>query len=94
MRSHIEVLPYNLQVGDKVIEKVALFNNNKIPTGMVHRCLESDTDNKYLITMTKEKYIALFLDDGELAQRISEETDNDSTELLRTDESDSTSEDN
>lgn len=66
MRSHLQTVNYSIQIGDHVIEKIAIFNQNKLPTGVAMKCIETDTFNKYLLTMTKEHYVALFLDDGEL----------------------------
>ena len=66
MRSHIQTISYAIQIGDNVIDKIAIFNQNKLPTGVAMKCIETDTFNKYLLTMTKEHYVALFLDDGEL----------------------------
>ena len=66
MRSHIKSINYTIQIGDEVISKVAIYNCNKLPEGIVYRCLEHDTFSKYLLTMTKEHFEALFLDDGEL----------------------------
>ena len=67
MRSHLQTISYAIQIGDNVIEKIAIFNQNKLPTGVAMKCIETDTFNKYLLTMTKEHYDALFLDDGELS---------------------------
>lgn len=61
--SHLQMLNYEVQIGDKVTKKVALFNCNKLPTGVAIQCIETDTYNKYLLTMTKEHFQALFCDD-------------------------------
>ncbi len=90
MRSHIKTFEYNIQIGDNSIEKVAIFNCNKLPDGVAARCIETDTFNKYLLTMTKEHYIALFLDDGEFGVQDEEQSNpepvesdsEDNTELL------------
>lgn len=66
MRSHIQTINYSIQIGDNVIDKIAIFNQNKLPTGIAMKCIETDTFNKYLLTMSMEQYNALFLDDGEL----------------------------
>lgn len=66
MRSHIQTISYAIQIGDNVIDKIAIFNQNKLPTGVAMKCIETDTFNKYLLTMSMEQYTALFLDDGEL----------------------------
>lgn len=62
--SHLQMLNYNVQIGDKVTPKVAIFNCNKLPTGVAVQCIETDTYNKYLLTMTAEHFNALFLDDN------------------------------
>jgi hypothetical protein len=53
-------------IGDHVTSKIAIFNCNKLPLGVAVKCIENDAPNKYLLTMTKEQYIALFLDDAEI----------------------------
>lgn len=63
--SHLQMINYNIQIGDNVVPKVAVFNCNKLPTGVAIKCIETDTYNKYLLTMTKEHFTALFLDDKE-----------------------------
>lgn len=64
--SHIQMIRYNIQIGDTVTPKVAMFNCNKLPTGVAIKCIESDTYNDYLITMTQAQFEALFLDDASL----------------------------
>ena len=78
--SHLQMIPFNLQLGDKVIPKIAMFNCNKLPTGVAYKCIETDTYNPYLLVVTEEQFNALFLDDGdnlftppELAEESSEE---------------------
>lgn len=71
--SHIQMLRYEVQIGDRVTNKVALFNCNKLPTGVAIKCIETDTFNPYLLTMTEEHFKSLFLDDGDIAV----ESDND-----------------
>ena len=65
MRSHIQTINYTVQVNDSVIRKVAIFNTNKLPTGVAIKCIESDTYNKYLLVLSEEQYNAIFLDDGD-----------------------------
>ena len=64
--SHLQRIDYTVQIGDVVTKKIALFNQNKLPTGVAIKCVETDTDNPYLLTMTLEKFQALFLDDAPL----------------------------
>lgn len=64
--SHLQMINYNVQIGDKVTPKVAIFNQNKLPTGVAIQCVETDTFNPYLLTMTQEHFQALFLDDKPL----------------------------
>ena len=64
--SHLQRIDYTVQIGDVVTKKVALFNQNKLPTGVAIKCVETDTDNPYLLTMTLEKFQSLFLDDAPL----------------------------
>lgn len=56
-------------IGDHITNKIALFNCNKLPLGVAVKCIENDAPNKYLLTMTKEQYIALFLDDAEIIEK-------------------------
>ena len=65
MVSHIQTINYSIQVEDKIVDMIAIFNQNKLPTGVAFKCIETDTFNKYLFRMTKEQYVAIFLDDGE-----------------------------
>ena len=65
MKSHIQTINYSIQIGDCTEQRVAIFNTNKLPTGLAEKCIMSDVYNKYLITMSAEQYVALFLDDGE-----------------------------
>lgn len=61
--SHLQMIRYDVQIGDRITPKVAIFNCNKLPTGVATRCIETDTFNNYLLTMTQEQFQALFLDD-------------------------------
>lgn len=61
--SHLQQIEYNVQIGDKITPKIALYNCNKLPYGVAVQCIETDTYNKYLLTMSKEHFNALFLDD-------------------------------
>lgn len=65
MRSHIQIINYSIQIDGRAEQRVAIFNTNKLPTGMAEKCIINDVYNKYLITMSAEQYVALFLDDGE-----------------------------
>lgn len=62
---HIKTLEYNIEIDGKVIPKIAIYNQNKIPTGVVQKCIEHDTYSRYHITMLKDQYVSIFLDDGE-----------------------------
>lgn len=64
--SHIQMLRYSVQIGDKVTPKIAIFNCNKLPTGVAAACIENDSYNKYLLTMRQDHFEALFLDDRKL----------------------------
>jgi len=64
--THIQTITYDVMIGDHVTSKIAIFNCNKLPLGVAVKCIENDAPNKYLLTMTKEQYIALFLDDAEI----------------------------
>lgn len=64
--SHLQMVNYNVQIGDLITPKVAIFNCNKLPYGVAVKCIESDTFNKYMLTMTREQFVALFLDDVEV----------------------------
>lgn len=77
--SHLQMVNYNVQIGDKVTPKIAIFNCNKLPYGVAVRCIETDTFNPYLLTMTKEHFKSLFLDDKEIEDD-SEETHQNSEE--------------
>lgn len=67
--SHLQMVNYNVQIGDRVTPKVAIFNCNKLPTGVAMKCIETDTHNKYLLTMTLENFEALFLDDHDAEEK-------------------------
>ena len=73
--THIQTITYDVMIGDHVTNKIAIFNCNKLPLGVAVKCIENDAPNKYLLTMTKEQYIALFLDDAEIVEK-SEEDEN------------------
>lgn len=73
--THIQTITYDVMIGDHITNKIALFNCNKLPLGVAVRCIENDAPNKYLLTMTKEQYIALFLDDAEIIEK-DEENEN------------------
>lgn len=60
---HIQLINYAIQIGSNVVDKVAIFNCNKLPYGVAVQCLEVGAYNPYLITMTKEQFNRLFLDD-------------------------------
>lgn len=62
--SHLQLINYAVQIGDKTTDKVGIFNCNKLPTGVAIQCIETDTFNPYLLTMTKEHFQSLFLDDA------------------------------
>lgn len=91
MRSHIQTINYNIQIGDNIIERIGIFNCNKLPTGVAIKCIETDTFNKYLITMTRDQYVAIFLDDNEFNPEIAESVEETSSEPVPTE--DATSED-
>ena len=61
--SHIQMIRFNVQIGDHVTPKVAIFNCNKLPYGVAVKCIETDTFNPYMLTMTEEHFKSLFLDD-------------------------------
>lgn len=67
--THIQTITYDVMIGDHITNKIALFNCNKLPLGVAVKCIENDAPNKYLLTMTKEQYIALFLDDAEVIEK-------------------------
>lgn len=67
--SHIQLVEYSVQIGGHITEKIAMFNCNKLPTGVATRCIETDTYNPYLLTMSKEQFIALFMDDVEIPEQ-------------------------
>lgn len=67
--THIQTITYDVMIGDHITNKIALFNCNKLPLGVAVKCIENDAPNKYLLTMTKEQYIALFLDDAEIIEK-------------------------
>ena len=73
MTSHIQTMNYAIQIGDTVIKKIAIFNTNKLPTGIAVKCIETDTYNKYLLTLSEEQYNAIFLDDGDYNPELSTE---------------------
>jgi len=62
--SHLQMVNYEVQIGDRTTPRVAIFNCNKLPTGVAIQCIETDTFNPYLLTMTQEHFRALFLDDA------------------------------
>lgn len=64
--SHLRTINYNVQIGDRVTPKIGIFNQNKLPTGVAIQCIETDTFNPYLLTMTQEHFQSLFLDDNPL----------------------------
>ena len=78
--SHLQMVNYNIQIGDKVTPKVGIFNCNKLPTGVAIQCIETDTFNKYLLTMTREHFNALFLDDMEPETKENQESNEDEGE--------------
>lgn len=81
MRSHIQTIRYSVQINDSVIQKVAIFNTNKLPTGMAWKCIEEDASNKYLLKMDLEQYVALFLDDGEFSPEFTVDESSESSEV-------------
>jgi len=64
--SHIQTINFNVQIGDRITPKIAIFNCNKLPTGVAVQCIETDSYNPYLLVMTKEHFQSLFLDDQPL----------------------------
>lgn len=74
--THIQTITYDVMIGDHVTNKIAIFNCNKLPLGVAVKCIENDASNKYLLTMTKEQYMALFLDDAEIVEDRGEEDEN------------------
>ena len=78
--SHLQMISYNVQIGDKVTHKVGIFNCNKLPTGVAIQCIETDTYNPYLLTMTQEHFNALFLDDKP-QDTVTADSDNTSNEV-------------
>ena len=64
--SHLQIVDFNLQVGENSTPMVGIFNTNKLPTGVAIKCIETNTPNIYLLTMTRAHFISLFLDDAEL----------------------------
>lgn len=78
--SHIQMINYNVQIGDRITPKVAIFNCNKLPTGVAIQCIETDTFNPYLLTMTQDHFQALFLDDAPIDTSTSETINQDSKE--------------
>lgn len=73
--SHLQMVEYNVQIGERITPKIAIFNCNKLPNGVVARCIETDTFNPYLLTMTREQFEALFLDDNPIDARPSDPSD-------------------
>lgn len=71
--THIQTITYDVMIGDHVTNKIAIFNCNKLPLGVAVKCIENDAPNKYLLTMTKEQYVALFLDDAEIVEKDEED---------------------
>lgn len=63
--SHLQMINYDVQIGETVTRKVAIFNCNKLPYGIAVKCIETDTFNRYMLTMTYDQFKALFLDDQE-----------------------------
>lgn len=64
--SHLQIVDFNLQVGENSTPMVGIFNTNKLPTGVAIKCIETNTPNIYLLTMTRAHFISLFLDDAGL----------------------------
>lgn len=61
--SHISTIQYTIQIGDRSEPMVAIYNKNKIPTGVVEQCIMNNADNKYILKMSATNFVALFLDD-------------------------------
>ncbi len=61
--SHISTIQYTIQIGDRTESMVAIYNKNKIPTGVVEQCIMNNADNKYILKMSATNFVALFLDD-------------------------------
>lgn len=64
--SHLQIVDFNVQVGENLTPMVGIFNTNKLPTGVAIKCIETNTPNIYLLTMTQAHFVSLFLDDAEL----------------------------
>ena len=61
---HIQTVIYHMELQDGVtIPMIALYNCNKIPTGVVRKHIQNGTGDKYLLKLTMEQFNALFLDD-------------------------------
>lgn len=75
--SHLQSIEYDVMIGDHITPKIALFNCNKLPLGVAVKCIENDAFNKYLLTLTKEQYVALFLDDNDVQNHNDSEENKD-----------------
>lgn len=78
--SHIQMFNYSIRTGNILVEQVALFNCNKLPTGVAFECARNNADNPYLLTMPKSKFDALFLDDNVEPTETVREVDNETEE--------------
>lgn len=80
--SHIQMFNYSICQGNVLVEQVGLFNCNKLPTGIAFECARNGINNPYLLTMSKAKFNALFLDETidkptEIVREVNDETKED-----------------
>lgn len=74
MFSHIQTIRYAIQIGNTSVDYVGIFNCNKLSTDTAIKCVQTDTHNKYLLTMTLEQFEAVFLDDATIVEDEEEPT--------------------